>query len=911
MFKHNIVIRHSLVALATIFLFVGFVTGGDVFAVANSSNVNEFTGNYSDGCTDAGTMMNTIVFVEFEDAGNGNSHVGYATDFDVTVNPNYDNLVDFNGITTDGIMKYYKDALATKGTGSYPGRYRSVNSRTFDNAVDPGNFEMCNTAYAPEAPTAGQQFALNFEGGVDTASTNGDWQLNCGWSSIAGGGVRSRTFVFTGSGTPSGIPAGYVPVGWGGTATIGDGGDNNYQNFGITLHYRIRRVQPSTVGPESFLSVTPGGALLQADQTMNGNSGVAEFYHRVAVSAYDGLSHNVSWDVHQQESSGGSCNRAGAWTYVTGNTVAVGGNGTYDVYARTSVGFDRVNSRYVCQLFRITNTGGANGGGEIMRTAYIPAPTPSTVTASSTAVSGLIDAQNGNAAFYHDIVVSGYDRMSHTVSYTIEQFASTANDCTSGGSWQAVPGGTSSIVTGNNATVRVYGPANAAFDHNTTLQICQRLRITNTGGANGGGTSQASTAVAGGVITPSSTVPGGSISPGETFSVTGQVLARADGGNSYPMSYTITYRSTVPIAGLVLPATVTSPVHTITSAQSTFPHTNNITMPNVSAPGAQICVRVTVSSPTLTRYFTGGISSVESCVLVANKPVYIVNGGDLLAGAAVDTGTCGDGSNNSFIKGWNTGLAPFAGASTQLTAFARDGIVGFATAARGTVGVLPPSGLSFANVGMPSGSTYGSAFGRVPCLANQWVPVTGKPEIAPGLIGASNPGTGVYTLPANSVVGNITVNNGVQQIIYVPGNLTINGNIRYNRGGWTKSSDIPALKFVLTNGGSLTINNSVQFVDGVYATEGDINTCERTVTTEYFDFCNNQLEVNGSLIAKGSVNFKRTFSDLRQAQVNPPYNTAETINYRPEVWLANWPKIEGATSNTDPYDGVSSLPPVL
>jgi len=660
--------------------------------------------------------------------------------------------------------------------------------------------------------------------------------------------------------------------------------------------------------------VTPGGPLYNYSQTTDRRTGVAEFYDAVIASSFGGANTTAVTSSYTYSWAGGACDRAGPWVKVGGATVTVDSNGAFSAYPRTNAPFNRKTDNTVCHLIVIESVSAGGGAWtEKMIQATISPPTPATVSVSTTASAGTIDAQNGNVAFAHTINISNYGYMDHNVSYVIEQATGPLGTyaCTSG--WSQIGSGTQFFDGDTSRTV--YGPANAAFDRNTTQQVCQRIRITNTGGANGGGTAEASAVVAGGTITPSATLnPSGIISPGEVIVITPSVSARADGGNAFPMTYTYRITTTVPVATVpATPFTFNSPVHNITTAAVTIsepPAPVSMTIPNNAPAGARLCVNLTVTNPTLTRYFTGGTPTTgDLCVIIANKPVFIVNGGDLLAGADVDTGTCGSGSAEGTIGGWNIGVAPFNGASTQLTAFAKFGITGFATAARGTQGVSPPSGLAFANIGKPNGSSYGAPFDRVPCMANQWAVPTSVDSITDPEVG-TKPGSAVYAFPiGNKTLGGITVANGVQQVIYVNGNLLINGNINYNRSGWASSKDIPALKFVVS--GSITIQNNVTKIDGVYVAAGDINTCEQTDSSTYFTLCNNQLEVNGSLISKGRVNLKRTYKDLRQANNTVPYEVAEVINYRPEVWLANWPKIDTTSSYLDTYDGVSSLPPVL
>lgn len=515
----------------------------------------------------------------------------------------------------------------------------------------------------------------------------------------------------------------------------------------------------------------------------------------------------------------------------------------------------------------------------------------------------VVDAAAGTTVFEHGIVTTNYGGKTHNVSYRIER--SVNADMTCNAPYVAVAAGTVAI-TGNGYT-SVWGPANVPWPRATTQRICQQLRITNRDDATLSGNNPANrwATIAGGNITMTVT-PSGYVEQGVPIMMNGTITATGD----FSLSYDIHYTTTIP--GLIIPAPKNTTV--VVAGAYNVDNLLNSMIPAGAPAGTEVCVIVSVSDPTLPRYFGGGAnpSPLSSCLTVVNKPVFMVNGGDIVAGAAVDTsGSCGVGAISG-VGGWNSGLAPaYQGANSQLAAFATGTITGFATAARNMVGTTAPTGLAFTNttnVNIPL-EQYGGGLERVPCIDNHWaMPAATPPNIGAGNIGKTGGGggTGIFQL-SSAITSPITVDVGVQQIIYVTGNLRINRNITYaGRGTWSGLRAIPALKFVVT--GDIIIDNTVTDLDGIYVATGNIYTCDAAIDTGLYGNCGARLRVRGALVAQGKVNLMRTFGSISNAA---PGNVAEEITYLPEVWMAQWPEVGGGDNDSGTYDSITALPPVL
>jgi hypothetical protein len=315
-----------------------------------------------------------------------------------------------------------------------------------------------------------------------------------------------------------------------------------------------------------------------------------------------------------------------------------------------------------------------------------------------------------------------------------------------------------------------------------------------------------------------------------------------------------------------------------------------------------------------------------------------VYNGDVSAGTASDINNKHDCTDaNAGIDTYNQGTSPYyAGAGTQLAAFAANAISGFASAQNDNgSGTSPPIGLTFAN----TIGGYGGGFGASPSdcstdyynqgLASASTLYTDAGDILTSTFFTNNP-AGIYAFNINGGVINATVIPvGYNITLYSSGPITIAGNITY--GGPldpTALSKMPSLEIV-TDNEPINIDNNVTQLTGIYVAEGTggiINDCADVPnpgdwfpSTDGSPSCGQQLIVQGSFTAN-ALYLYRTNGSIHEATPQPPAvievpcvlgttpcnNAAEEFDYSPADWLT-YPN-----QNTTPVvQSITSLPPVL
>jgi hypothetical protein len=386
---------------------------------------------------------------------------------------------------------------------------------------------------------------------------------------------------------------------------------------------------------------------------------------------------------------------------------------------------------------------------------------------------------------------------------------------------------------------------------------------------------------------------------------------------------------------------------------------NSVTGPSPSGitgvAGDQFCATITVDpgsgyvDPYGNVVSSGGPStSSPNCVTVANKPYFkvfnssVTTGGDVNGPPSATPGALAGWYNNSGGNGY--------GASAQLGAYALVNITGFAS---NQTGNRIPTGLSFANSGLPLGSIGSDKsspkLGGLLDGNNSITPLATVPTSFNdgGSSGGSvnfntlvNPGSnsrpeaysyGSTASPVDLVLknpANKPVDPGQNRGIYVVGNLYIKHNLTYNQASpWTLGS-LPSLVVVVT--GNIYIDKGVTQLDGTYESLGSIYTCADDETfsavaaNSLYTNCNKQLTVTGSFVAK-KLNLLRTFGSLRDEAGGPSSScsnpgsplsaashatcAAEVFEFSPEQYLQKpAARSSGATVR---YDAITSLPPVL
>ena len=330
----------------------------------------------------------------------------------------------------------------------------------------------------------------------------------------------------------------------------------------------------------------------------------------------------------------------------------------------------------------------------------------------------------------------------------------------------------------------------------------------------------------------------------------------------------------------------------------------------------------------------GDTGIYPNCVVPSSGPTgpeayFSVIGGDTIAGSGFSSGASCTGSvTNAGIVGSNSGSSSWNGASDNLSALAPDIISGFSTGSGGDA-------LTFANTDTQN-TTYGGSFGTTNgiCAEDYYSTSTNIDSNFNNLTSATG-SFNLSTIPNSSscwkspssvyvckLTGPVALSGTPPSkvVIYVSGNVEITGNISIyasDTSALTKISDIPL--FYLISNGNIYIDSAATNIDGVYVAEnlndsnpsnnGIIYTCAANGGSPFasgsalISSCNNQLTVNGSLVAS-QIKFGRVYGDIGTSN-----SAAETINYGPEVWLS---EAGGSSGSTTPdYQYITELSPVI
>lgn len=270
--------------------------------------------------------------------------------------------------------------------------------------------------------------------------------------------------------------------------------------------------------------------------------------------------------------------------------------------------------------------------------------------------------------------------------------------------------------------------------------------------------------------------------------------------------------------------------------------------------------------------------------------------------------TGGDISSGGDIVSWNENGGGYAGASSQLAALATGNIQSFVTGTGLSGGLGNGSRLAFANIS-PSGSTYGGRYTVSPYAPS--LDTSGMTSLGTSSPDLSTIASGQYIRTAGSMTlsGNLPAGRNVT-IVLTSGNLYINGNVTYSYGSL---ADIPRITVIVQNG-NIYVNNAVSEVHGVFYASGDFYSCATAnnapvvlgTTSNYYNLCNRQLSVYGSVTANSLV-LSRTYGTVRGS--GAPNEPAENFYYSPEVWLA--PSSNSNNISGGDWSSFISLPPIL
>jgi hypothetical protein len=313
-----------------------------------------------------------------------------------------------------------------------------------------------------------------------------------------------------------------------------------------------------------------------------------------------------------------------------------------------------------------------------------------------------------------------------------------------------------------------------------------------------------------------------------------------------------------------------------------------------------------------------GNTNAARTYTVANKPYFVVRGGDALAGPGwrlagnADAAVCDlPADPQGGIVGWNRGAAGnYAGANGQYAGLAIGRIQDFATGiGLGGIGSQAPAGLSFTNAAGetdPNNGLYGGRLGAADCDNDYF---EGVP--------AGSIQTGDFEITGQTIPDCDGTNDAqCRRTIYIRGNAYISGNITFD-GNYASMAAVPSFKLVVM--GNIYIAAGVSRLDGAYVAEpatassgdGVIYTCARAPFAEYSlndgamsDACDLPLTVNGAFNAR-QVWLLRTAGTVSNATVS------ETFNYIPEVWATEVNNSGDYTDWDAAYESLTNLPPTL
>lgn len=348
---------------------------------------------------------------------------------------------------------------------------------------------------------------------------------------------------------------------------------------------------------------------------------------------------------------------------------------------------------------------------------------------------------------------------------------------------------------------------------------------------------------------------------------------------------------------------------------------------------------------------TSSTTSTPSCQPINDQPYAKFFGGDVFAGGGFNDGPDGGFGCTNNIGGiylLNTGSDPNVGPSAQFAATALGPINMLSTANLGGASAYgkPPNGLTFANFPIsppPPAKPTSGTFGKGQCITNYWAnsaTVANEPGIGPTLNALNTLSSGSHRYNGNLTIKPNTLDDGDQIVLYVDGDVRIEGNINYSANfkstsNLTNENQIPT--FILVAKGNIYIDPGVTELNGIYIAQdlgdtakGKIYTCSNgfapyavpvdAITSGPFmpsNACNSRLTVYGTFVAR-TVKFTRTAGSLRNSIPNEKYTdspgrAAETFVMSPEMYVGS-AKVCGlipGICQPGSYDALTSLPPVL
>lgn len=285
------------------------------------------------------------------------------------------------------------------------------------------------------------------------------------------------------------------------------------------------------------------------------------------------------------------------------------------------------------------------------------------------------------------------------------------------------------------------------------------------------------------------------------------------------------------------------------------------------------------------------------CVKVAKKPKIQFWGGDVRAGGNIATSITRS-SEGRFYGSWAEYALFSSGTISSSSGAGMSGSDG-----REERQQILYNKLTFANT--PSFGNFGQ-------ISESVIPTTflgSGSSIGSGSFSVSSANSGLYVRSGNLTINGGEIPKGRKIYVRATGNITINGNLTYSSGPYSKNSELPQLVLIST-GGNIVIQESVEKVDAwIISQNGYVSTCGAVANTGVayssdlnLDRCNRQLRVNGPIMTK-KLYLRRTYGGGKENPGLP----AEILNLRPDTYLSFY-------GNTSDYGGIRTtyvreLPP--
>jgi len=188
----------------------------------------------------------------------------------------------------------------------------------------------------------------------------------------------------------------------------------------------------------------------------------------------------------------------------------------------------------------------------------------------------------------------------------------------------------------------------------------------------------------------------------------------------------------------------------------------------------------------------------------------------------------------------------------------------------------------------------------------------------------------VYTMASGGTISStaspVAVPLSVNAAIYIPGNVTIAGNLTYAPGtgaggSYTSLSQVPNLTIIADN---IYVSSTVTEIDATLVAKQALYTCDSNASSTGATIpddisetgaCSQQLAINGAVVSQTTPYLQRTYGGEKSNQAagattttpdangnptDPAAQNSEVFNYGPNSWLVPyWDATQSALSNGD------------